>query len=170
MTATMTEPIAGVTPPDVREAAIMTVWPSISVTGAGRLIGRLSSIRLGAGAFTLGKLLALACIPLGLAIYFAMRNPFVLQRYTLTNRRVAVRRGMRRGSSARFYRWVELDRFDSIDLVVRPGQEWFPAGDLVFKSGNVETFRLAAVPHPEAFRRTCLKARNGYVGARKATG
>ena len=65
-------------------------------------------------------------------------------------------------------RSIGLDQFDSIQLVRRPGQEWFDAGDLVFKNGNVEAFRLGGVSRPEAFRHTCLKAHAARVGVRKA--
>jgi hypothetical protein len=53
---------------------------------------------------------------------------------------------------------------------VRPGQEWYQAGDLIFRKGAVETLRLEGVSRPETFKRTCLKARMGYVGARQAVG
>jgi hypothetical protein len=62
---------------------------------------------------------------------------------------------------------VSLDRFDAIDIVVQPGQAWFKAGDLVFRLGPIETFRLAAVPRPETFRQTCLKANMSFVGIKK---
>ena len=63
---------------------------------------------------------------------------------------------------------VSLDRFDAIEIDVVPGQEWYPAGDLIFYNGEVETFRLSGVPHPEAFRVTCLKAHAGFVGVQQA--
>jgi hypothetical protein len=65
-------------------------------------------------------------------------------------------------------RSIGLDQFDSIQLVRRSGQEWFDAGDLVFKNGNVEAFRLEGVSRPEAFRHTCLKAHAARVGVCKA--
>lgn len=145
----------------------MTVWPSMASRGMGRLIGRLCGVRWGLGPLTLGRLLAGLCIPLALGGYLAMRiPPWVIRRYTLTNRRVVVRKGLR----ARDERWVELDRFDAIEVLVRPGQQWYPAGDLIFRSGPVETFRLEGVLRPETFRQTCLKARAGYVGVRRALG
>jgi hypothetical protein len=162
----MPQAIAGVSPPDLHETTIMTVWPSIAATGLGRLIGRICAIRTGSGAFRLGRLLALFTIPLALPVFFWMVNPFSARRYTLTNRRVIIQRGSR----ARAERWVELDRFDSVEVVVQPGQEWYPAGDLVFRNGPIETFRLEGVSRPETFKRTCLKARMGYVGVHKAVG
>jgi hypothetical protein len=62
---------------------------------------------------------------------------------------------------------VALDRFDSIETVVQPGQAWYKAGDLVFRLGQVETFRIAGVPRPETFRQTCLKANMSFVGVQK---
>ena len=60
-------------------------------------------------------------------------------------------------------RWVELDRFDAIDIVVRPGQQWYRAGDLVFRLGQIETFRLAGVVRPDTFRHIRPSARQGYL-------
>jgi len=63
---------------------------------------------------------------------------------------------------------IELDRFDVIEIDCKPGQEWFAAGDLVFKRGDVETFRLEGVSRPESFRQTCLKSHQSYVGVKQA--
>jgi hypothetical protein len=84
-----------------------------------------------------------------------------MTRYRLTNRRLVVQKGLRPLDE----RWVDFDRFDSIEIQVLPGQEWYPAGDLIFRNGPIETFRLAGVSRPETFRHTCLAARQGYVGA-----
>lgn len=63
---------------------------------------------------------------------------------------------------------VQLDRFDTVDIEIQPGQEWFNAGDLVFRDGQVETFRLGDVVRPGAFQSTCMKSRDAYVGVKKA--
>ena len=65
-------------------------------------------------------------------------------------------------------RWVGLDRFDAIEIIVRPGQAWYRAGDLVFKLGQIETFHLDGVVRPETFRHTCLSAQLGYIGVSRA--
>ena len=185
--ATMLPPIAGVSPPDVKEAVVMTVWPSISSMGIGRLLGRLYLIPWGISVLTVGNLIALLSIPLaaflvvgrfmhafltdiqifGIGRLFAMIVPaeLIISRYTLTNRRIIVQRGLRAVDES----WVELDRFDTIEVEVLPGQEWFPAGNLLFRRGPIETFRLDGVSRPETFRQTCLKARMGYVGAKAAS-
>ncbi len=64
---------------------------------------------------------------------------------------------------------VPLDGFDSIEVDVRPGQSWHHAGDLVFRSGATERFRLEGVSRPEAFRQVCLKAHFAYQGVQAAT-
>jgi hypothetical protein len=184
----MFQPIAGVSPPEIEETTVMIVWPTLGATGAGRALGRLYRIDIGFGMFTIGKLIALLSIPLALALFFAaLVPPFPFtwpyhRRYTLTNRRVAIladqmswRRVLRFVPWPKFRvrfpeHWAELDRFDSIEVVMRPGQEWYQSGDLIFRKGAVETLRLEGVSRPETFKRTCLKARMGYVGAQQAVG
>jgi hypothetical protein len=174
----MKQAIAGVAPPQLQEVTAMTVWPSLSATGFGRFWGRLFALDLGFAVFgiplTLGRLFALASIPFMLALYFLMRlprfpgviigfaNPFCWT-YRLTNRRVVVENPFGKEMKA-----VSLDRFDSIETVIEPGQLWFKAGDLVFRQGKIETFRIWGVPRPETFRQTCLKARMSFVGVQQA--
>ena len=160
----MKQAIAGVTPAQVGEATIMTVWPSIAATGIGRFFGGLFGIRAGVGFLTVGNMIALAAIPIMLPLYFFRKVPFWIERYRLTNRRVIVERGVK----GRIQQFVDLDRFDAIDVVIQPGQEWYPAGDLIFRRGATETFSLRGVLRPETFRQTCLKAHQAYVGVRKA--
>jgi hypothetical protein len=174
----MRQPVAGVAPSQLKEVTVMTVWPSISALPFGRMWGRLFAISLGVRPFgvplTIGGLFALISIPFMVAVYFLMRlprfpgvligirNPFCWQ-YRLTNRRVVVENpfgGELKG--------VSLDRFDSIETMVEPGQAWFKTGDLVFRQGTIETFRIWGVPRPETFRQTCLKARMSFVGVQQA--
>ena len=156
------EPIAEVTPSGPREETVMIVFPTLAATDVGRLMGRLCSIQAGIGFFTLGKLFALLLIPFAIGLYVFSLLPGVLTRYRLTNRRVIVERGLRGFAE----RWVDFDRFDAIDVEVLPGQQWFPAGDLIFRRGAIETFRLAGVSRPQTFRHTCLAAQRAFLGAR----
>jgi hypothetical protein len=150
--------IAGVSPPSVKETTVMTVWPSVASTSLGKMLGRLFRIKDGFGPVSVGRLALLACTPIGLMLYLSLRLPWAIQRYRLTNRRVIVERGM----NPRIQQFVDFDKFDSIELVVDPGQEWYAAGDLVFRKGAVETFRLPGVSRPESFRQTCLKVQQSY--------
>ncbi|HVT26827.1 MAG TPA: PH domain-containing protein [Lacipirellulaceae bacterium] len=174
----MKQPVAGVAPAQLQETTVMVVWPSLSATGFGRFWGRLFGIDAGFPVFgvpiTVGRLFALVSIPFMVALYFLMRlprfpgivigikNPWCWQ-YRLTNRRVVVENPFGGEIKA-----VSLDRFDAIDIVVESGQAWFKAGDLVFRHGATETFRIWGVPRPETFRHTCLKANMSFVGVQKA--
>jgi hypothetical protein len=175
----MAQAIAGVTPDTEKEATIMITWPSLAATAYGRWWGRRFANRLGINFFgiplTVGRLIALLSIPFILPVYFHMlvpRLPLVVfgwpnpscRRYRLTNRRVVVEQPFGGGEQ----KSVSLDRFDSIDVEVQPGQAWYRAGDLVFRNGQVETLRLSGVAHPQSFRHTCLKAHAVFVGVQKA--
>jgi len=175
----MAQAIAGVVPDTEREVTVMTVWPSLAATAYGRWWGRRYANQAGMTLFgvpiTVGRVLALLSIPAILPIYFLMlipRIPFVVfgvsnpscRRYRLTNRRVIVEHAFGGGEQQS----VSLDRFDAIELEVEPGQEWYPAGNLIFRLGDVETFRLIGLPHPKPFRQTCLKAHSGFVGVQQA--
>ena len=113
---------------------------------------------------SIGRLALLATIPVGMMLYLSMRLPWAIRRYRLTNRRVTVERGI----TPRVEQFVDLERFDAIDLVVQPGQEWYDCGDLVFRRGPIETLRLSGVSRPEPFRQTCLKVRQSYVSVAAA--
>jgi len=155
----MKSAITGVTPPRLGEATIMTVWPSLAIYPTARALGRLYDIHAGLGIFTVGNLFKLASIPVMLLLYLWRILPVVSRRYTLSNRRVIVQRGI----FATAERWVLLDDFDAIEILVLPGQDFYCAGQLIFKHGDVETFRLAAVSRPESFRHACLNAHEAYV-------
>ncbi len=170
----MGQAIAGVVPDTEKEVTVMTVWPSLAATAYGRWWGRRYAGQAKVTIFGV-PILALLSIPAILPAYFYMlipRIPGVIfgitnascRRYRLTNRRVIVEHGFGGGEQQS----VSLDRFDSIRLEVEPGQEWYPAGNLVFRLGEIETFRLAGVPHPQAFLQTCLKTHTGFVGVQQA--
>jgi hypothetical protein len=157
--------ISGVTPAETSEATIMTVWPSVALYGPGRWLGQLYAIRWpDVYIFRLGNLIALLSIPFALPLFFLRILPFVGTRYTVTNRRIVVIRGI----VGKEEKAVDLDRFDTVEIAAQPGQEWYDAADLVFKLGNVETFRLDGVSRPAAFRHVCLKAHQAYVGVKKS--
>lgn len=161
----MEQAISGVSPASVKETTIMTVWPSNAMYGLGRLLGQAYAIRFpDVYIFRLGNLLALLSIPVALVLFFMRIAPYIGRRYTLTNRRVVVHKGLLIEEE----RSVGLDRFDQVEIVVQPGQEWYDAGDLVFRLGNTETFRLAGVSRPDAFRSQVIKAHMAYVGVKKA--
>lgn len=143
----------------------MTVWPSVAKYGLGRALGQGFAIRWpDIYIFRLGNLLALLSIPIALPLFFLRIAPGIGTRYMLTNRRIVVLRGI----GSKVEKFVDLDRFDAIEIVVQPGQAWYDAGDLVFKLGAIETFRLEGVSRPAAFRATCLKSQMAHAGVKQA--
>ena len=95
--------------PVASETTVMTIWPTIGAMAPGRWVGQLSGSRLGWGFFTLGKLLALATIPVSLTVFCWQLLPGVCRRYVLTNRRLLVKRGLKPVEE----RAVGLDGFDA---------------------------------------------------------
>ncbi len=157
----MKQPIAGVSPPDLGEVTVMTVWPSIAAHPLGKILGRLYAIRFpDIYIFRLGNLLALMTIPIALVLFFRRLGPIVATRYRVTNRRLIVERGLRAVEEAS----VGLGEFNEVLVEVQPGHAWHFAGDLIFKNGDTEVFRLEGVSRPEAFRHVCLKAQVSYSG------
>ena len=165
----MSQAIAGVAPVEGVETTVMTVWPSVAgmrLLGfpVGKSLGRLLNMKAGFYVFTVGNLVALLAIPLGLVLFFKRIGPFVAMRYRVTNKRIVVERGLTHQEE----KAIEFDRFDTIDVEVDAGDEWYKAGDLVFKQGDVERFRLEGVSRPEAFRQVCWKSHQAYVGVQQA--
>ncbi|MDZ4782333.1 MAG: PH domain-containing protein [Planctomycetia bacterium] len=161
----MQQAITGVSPPEQSEVGIATVWPSIAVTALGRWLGRRfeNNTVIGPLHLSIGRVWVLMSIPLALKLYFFNLLPFRCRRYRLTNRRVIIQKGLAGVDE----RWCLLGDFDEIQIVVQPGQSWYRCGDMVFTKGKVESLRLAAVPHPESFRSTCLKAQRSYTSVKK---
>ncbi|HEY1602493.1 MAG TPA: PH domain-containing protein [Pirellulales bacterium] len=159
----MKQAIAGVAPPTSSEVTVMTVWPSIAVTGLGRFLGRRYESRLGIGnIWTVGNVWKIASIPVALGLFFMLLAPGFNRRYRLTNRRLIIEKGIVPAPESS----VLLDDFDAIDIEFLPGQEWFPCGEMIFRKGKIETFRLSAVPRPESFRQVCLKTQRSYTSVK----
>lgn len=164
----------------------MVVWPSMAGLRLGPLyIGQLLGwvYKWSAGfrepffnvPIQIGWVIAILTAPIGVPLYFLMKIPkfpFVFfgitnpwcWHYRLTNRRLVVEHPFGGGE----IKSIALDRFDRIEKEIQWGQAWYPAGDLVFYNGQVETFRIEAVPRPETFRQTLIKARMSFVGVQKA--
>ncbi len=160
----MSQPAAGVARLEQTEVTAKTVWPTIGAVAAGRLVGRLAGVRAGwGGFFTLGKLLAVATLPVTLAVYARQLMPRVCRRYTLTDRRIIILKGL----TAVEEKSIDLDGFDAIDVEILPGQEWLHAGELIFRREGTEVFRLSGVSRPDVFRQVCLGARTALLSARR---
>jgi hypothetical protein len=159
----MRHPIAGVVPSELAEVTCRVVWPTIGATRLGRFVGQAAAVRIGFGEFfTLGKLLALATIPLALAVFAWQLMPYVCRRYVLSNRRIIIRRGLMPVDE----QWIEFDEFETVDVEILPGQEWLHTGDVVFRRSGNEVLRLSGVPRAEMFQRLCQTSQTALLSVR----
>jgi hypothetical protein len=148
--------ITGIVPPQLGEAVIREVFPSIAmwpaVAGLGR---RLTRTIIGA---------PLAWLVMAL-FYFLKVAPFLAIRYTLTNRRLMVRRGLKPSPSFE----VPLTDIDDVRIQRDANSDFFRAAHLeIISKGNV-LITLKGVPEPESFRHSILDATKAWVPG-KATG
>ncbi len=145
--------VTGIVPPQLGEALIRESFPSVAafvpVATAGRIL--ICSI-IGA--------------PLGwflmLPVYFLKILPFFARRYTVTNRRVMIRRGLKPLPSAE----VSLAQIDEVRIVRDANSHFFRAGTLEMVSSGKVVLTLPAVPEPESFRIAILSACRAWAPGR----
>lgn len=148
------------------ELQIMTVYPSISVDGLGRFIGRAmyciplpfsKNVKLSALVF--GLLLA----PIGFVLYVIQK--LIGPRYLLTNRSIQSWSSI----GTRLFGSVPLQQIAEIEVVEKPGQAFFHAADLnILDSGGNTVLTLDGVVRAEVFRHTILEARDARVQVESA--
>jgi Bacterial PH domain len=142
--------VTGLTPPQEAEAIIREAFPSVV---ASPLPGAKAGARL-------GRLLMRSIIgaPLAWALlippYFAKVLPFLAKRYTLTNRRIMIRRGLRPKPTHE----VALAEIDDIRIVKDADSVFYREGTLEIISGGNVVLTLEGVPEPESFRQAIFNA------------
>jgi hypothetical protein len=148
------QPCVGVMPPLLGEAKIREAWPSLA-SNAG-----LSSL-----AARLIKSIVLA--PLGwmiLAPLFGKKLfPFICRRYSLTNRRVMIQKGLKPVPVEE----VALADIDEVRMVNL--NEFFRCGDLELVSKGQVKLKLVAVPEPDSFRAAIINACVAWVPGKATT-
>ena len=151
-TTTEAAPQAAIAPPPlpVSEKIIREVWPSVTTIPAAAALGK-----------TLIRSIILA--PLGwmilLPIYFLKILPFVAKRYTLTNRRLMIQRGLKPKPSHE----VALNEIDDAQIVESTIDTFYRSATLNILTGGKVTLQLPGVPDPESFRQTVLDARTAWA-------
>jgi len=154
-TATRPQPISGVSAG--AEAHVDTVYPSITATGPGRIVGQvMDSIPTRINGIKLSQILfGLPLAPLGLTVY-ALQKIFG-HKYVLTNRSLQIYKAL----GVQLDRQIALADIDNIAIVVRPGQAAFASGDLeVLNDRGEPILVLEGVPRPERFRQEILECRD----------
>jgi hypothetical protein len=171
--------VAGLMPPQLGEAMIREVWPSV-LAYAPRLsraaaflmqtviLAPVGWFILGLGVFPIAVGIAdftMLVLPPGwLLLIPPFRRKFgryyqVCRRYTLTNQRLMIRKGLR--PTAR--QEVALSAIDDVRVVPESLDAFYRAGDLEVLSGGQVVLKLPGVPEPESFRQSILNAVRAWV-------
>jgi hypothetical protein len=149
-------PVAGVIPPQLAEGRIREAWPSVASVP---IIARLGLM------LTRTYVLAPLAWLLMSSVFFGKLLPFLMRRYTLTNRRLMIRKGWYGTPSIE----VPLAEVDNVRVVSDANSAFFRAGNLEIVSDSEIVMTLAGVPEPEGFRLAILNARNAWVPGRSKT-
>jgi hypothetical protein len=149
--------VAGLMPPQLGEALIREAWPTVleASAGAAHLAEKLI------------KTVVLA--PLGwlllLPLFGKRLLPGLSKRYTLTNRRLMIQRGLRPSPSQE----VALADIDEVRLAPDSFNRFYLSGTLEVISKGQVALTLPGVPEPEGFRHAVVNAVKAWVPG-KATG
>jgi hypothetical protein len=145
MTDRRSQAVTGLIPPELDEAVIRVVWPSVAAMPAIATLGRVL-IR----SFILA--------PLG---WFVMIGPYFLKvlpglgrRYVLTNRRLMLQRGVSGKPSAE----VPLSEIEDVRVHEDSNSSFFRAANLEVLAKGKVAMTLPGVPGPESFRHAILDA------------
>jgi uncharacterized membrane protein YdbT with pleckstrin-like domain len=150
--------INGLVPPQTAESQIRVAWPA--VTDVSPAIAAL-----GATLIRTRFLAPLAWLMLA-PLYFKKILPFLAKRYTLTNRRLIIQRGLK----AKPTHEIALADIDDVTLVESSFSSFYRAADLEVISGGQVKLKLTGVPEAEAFRRSVLNAVMAWVPGKAAKG
>src|SRR5207237_3903866 len=130
--------IAGVVAPELDEARIREAWPSVARSPGMASLGRVLTRTI--------VLAPLAWLVMSLG-YFGKLLPFAARRYTLTNRRLMIRRGLK-GKPGQD---VALGAIDEVRVKTDANSDFFRAADLEIVSNGQVVLTLRGVPEPEGF-------------------
>lgn len=154
--AAFVQSVTGITPPDLGEARVREVYPSVARNAGIAALGRALT------ATIIGAPIAWLIMS---GLYFAKLLPLFMRRYTLTNRRVMIRAGWKGTPAGE----VALADIDDVKLVTDGNSDFFRAGNLEIVSGGKTALTLAGVPEPEGFRQAILNTRNAWAPGKAKT-
>ncbi len=147
--------VTGLMPPQRGEALIRETWPGVEDVPA-----------VAGLAHTLMRTVVLAPVAwlLLAPCYFKKILPFVAKRYTLTNKRIMIRRGLKATPSHE----VALQDIDDVRIAEGSVSPFYRSATLEVISKGQVALRLRAVKDPESFRRAILNARSAWGKAAAA--
>ena len=148
--------VTGLGPPQRGEAMIRETWPGVDdVPAVARLA--LTLMR----TYVLAPLAWLMLLPL----YFKKVLPFFAKRYTLTNRRVMIRRGLKPMPTHE----VLLTAIDDVRIADGTINPFYRTATLDVISGGQVALQLRAVKDFESFRRAILNAKVAWARSAAAS-
>ena len=137
--------VTGLTPPQTGEAIIREIRPSVSAHPAiSGLAQKLTGTML---------LAPLAWLLLG-PLFLMKFMPFVARRYTLTNRRLMIQRGLK----PRPIQEVALADIDEVRIAPDSNNAFYRSGTVEILSHGKVVMQLPGVAQPEGFRHAILNA------------
>jgi hypothetical protein len=145
--------VTGVVPPEIAEARIREVWPSLLAVNypLAMLAKKLTQTYL---LFPLGVLLFAPLFKLKFA-------PFICRRYSLTNRRLMIRAGWKPGPTA--VKAVNLADIDEVRCDPAKVDPFFLAGTIEIVSKGQVVLQLNGVPEPISFRNAIINTIRAVV-------
>jgi hypothetical protein len=148
--------VTGVMPPDLGEATIREAWPGFAAGNAafGGLLQKLTATIL------LAPIAWLVLAPMFLLVRVVLA-PVLTRRYTLTNRRIMVRKGF--FPKAKPVEEIPLKAIDDVRLVEASKNAFYRCADLEVWSEGKMALKLPAVPEAESFRRAIINAYKAWV-------
>lgn len=153
----LSQAVTGLTPPLLGEAKIREVWPSLIVGYPG-----LTSLV----EYLLRSILLAPVAWIILLILFGKKfSPFICKRYTLTNRRLMIQRGLK----PRPVSEIALADIDDVRQVPGTYYDFFQAGSLEIVSKSKGNLTLGGVPEPESFRWAIINACAAWVPGKAKT-
>jgi hypothetical protein len=157
-TATVAQPIAGVSPS--QERVVEVVYQTVAAAAIGRLIGSImDSIPIRVGGVKLSNLIfGLPLAPFGLVGYLLLK--VVGRKFILTNRSIGIATPL----VGRVLKQVPLKDVAEVEIDVRSGQEFHHSGDLVLLNAKGDLLaRLEGVSRPDRFRRLIVDTRDARL-------
>jgi hypothetical protein len=147
--------VTGVMPPQVAEATIREVCPSVNGT---RLPALASLAQVLSDTIVLRPLAWLLLLPL----FVGNLLPLVAKRYRLTNRRLMIHRlGLRTP-----FREIALADIETVRFDPTSWSHYYRSGTLEIVSKGQPAFHLYGVKEPESFRLSILNACSAWAPTR----
>ena len=143
--------ITGLVPPQTREALVREAWPTVAGISPGLALLAKKLMQ----TYLLAPLGFLILLPL-FVLKFA---PFLCQRYSLTNRRLMIQRGLKPAPTHQ----VALSDIDEVRFEPNDVDAFYVSGTLTILTKGQVTLTLPGVPEPEGFRQTIISARNAWA-------